>query len=88
MEIHQLRYFLAVVSTRSFTAAAEACHVSQPSLSSQVAKLEEEVGGNCSNAAVRGPSSPHQQEEFFIPALSKRSGNWKKPNGNSPIWTG
>jgi DNA-binding transcriptional LysR family regulator len=45
MEIHQLRYFLAVVSARSFTAAAEACHVSQPSLSSQVAKLEEEVGG-------------------------------------------
>jgi len=46
MEIHQLRYFLAVVATGTFTAAAEVCHVSQPSLSSQIAKLEDEVGGS------------------------------------------
>jgi len=45
MEVHQLRYFLAVVSTGSFTAAAEICHVSQPSLSIQIAKLEDEAGG-------------------------------------------
>jgi LysR family hydrogen peroxide-inducible transcriptional activator len=45
MEIHQLRYFLAIVKEGSFTAAAEACAVSQPSLSSQVAKLEDEAGG-------------------------------------------
>lgn len=45
MEVHQLRYFLAVVESGSFTAAAESCHVSQPSLSIQIAKLEEEAGG-------------------------------------------
>ena len=45
MEIHQLRYFLAIVQTGSFTAAARVCHVSQPSLSSQIAKLEGELGG-------------------------------------------
>lgn len=45
MEIHQLRYFLAVVDHGTFTGAAEACHVSQPSLSIQIAKLEQEVGG-------------------------------------------
>lgn len=45
MEVHQLRYFAAVVDTGSFTAAAEVCHVSQPSLSIQIAKLEEEAGG-------------------------------------------
>jgi DNA-binding transcriptional LysR family regulator len=45
MEVHQIRYFLGVVSRGSFTAAAEACHVSQPSLSIQIAKLEDEVGG-------------------------------------------
>ena len=45
MELHQVRYFLAVAHTGSFTAAAEACHVSQPSLSAQVAKLEGELGG-------------------------------------------
>jgi LysR family hydrogen peroxide-inducible transcriptional activator len=45
MELHQLRYFLALAQTGSFTAAARACHVSQPSLSSQLAKLEAELGG-------------------------------------------
>ena len=42
MEVHQLRYFLAVIQTGSFTAAALACNVSQPTLSAQVAKLEDE----------------------------------------------
>ena len=45
MEVHQLRYFVAVAASGSFTAAAENCHVSQPSLSSQIAKLEDELGG-------------------------------------------
>ncbi len=45
MELHQLRYFLAIARNASFTRAAEACHVSQPSLSAQVAKLEDELGG-------------------------------------------
>ncbi len=45
MEVHQLRYFLAIAASGSFTAAAENCHVSQPSLSSQIAKLEDELGG-------------------------------------------
>jgi DNA-binding transcriptional LysR family regulator len=45
MELHQLRYFLAIAQHGSFTAAAEVCHVSQPSLSAQVAKLEGELGG-------------------------------------------
>lgn len=43
MEIHQLRYFLAVARTRNFSRAAEQCHVAQPSLSQQIMKLEEEV---------------------------------------------
>lgn len=40
----QLEYVLAVDKHRHFGKAAEACHVTQPTLSMQVQKLEEEVG--------------------------------------------
>ena len=44
MELHQLRYALAVLKTGNFSRAAIHCHVSQPSLSQQIQKLEEELG--------------------------------------------
>ncbi|NOK16172.1 LysR family transcriptional regulator [Corallococcus carmarthensis] len=45
MEMHQVRYFLAVSETHSFTRAAERCHVSQPTLTAAIKKLEVELGG-------------------------------------------
>jgi len=45
MELHQIRYFLAVCDTLNFTRAAERCHVSQPSLTRAVKLLEDELGG-------------------------------------------
>jgi DNA-binding transcriptional LysR family regulator len=45
MEIHQVRYFLAVSRTLNFTRASEECHVSQPALSRAVQQLEGELGG-------------------------------------------
>src|SRR2546430_6566469 len=44
MEIHQVRYFCAVAETSSFSRAAVQSHVSQPSLSQQILKLEDELG--------------------------------------------
>jgi LysR family hydrogen peroxide-inducible transcriptional activator len=44
MNLQELRYFAAVVEFRHFGRAAESCNVSQPTLSSQIRKLEEELG--------------------------------------------
>lgn len=44
MEMNQLRYAVAVARTGNFTRAAEQCRVSQPSLSQQIQKLEDELG--------------------------------------------
>jgi DNA-binding transcriptional LysR family regulator len=45
MEMHHIRYFLAVAEHLNFTKAAERCNVSQPALSRAIQQLEEELGG-------------------------------------------
>ena len=45
MEMHQVRYFLAVAEELNFSRAAEKCNVSQPSLSRAIQLLEGEFGG-------------------------------------------
>lgn len=45
MEMHQIRYFLAVAKELSFSKAADRCKVAQPSLSRAIKKLEDEFGG-------------------------------------------
>ena len=44
MNLRDLRYLVAVADMRHFGRAAEACHVSQPTLSTQLRKLEEALG--------------------------------------------
>lgn len=46
MEMHQVRYFLAVSRTLNFTRAAAECHVAQPSLTRAIKLLEAELGGD------------------------------------------
>ncbi len=45
MELHQIRYFLAICDHGSFTRAAEFSYVSQPSLTHAIKKMEMELGG-------------------------------------------
>ena len=44
MNLRQIRYFLAVVDSGTFLSASELVHVSQPTLSAGIKKLEESVG--------------------------------------------
>ncbi|CAL4866052.1 Hydrogen peroxide-inducible genes activator [Asticcacaulis sp. MM231] len=44
MELYLLRYFLAVVETGSFTKAAGACLITQPTLSAGIKRLEDQIG--------------------------------------------
>lgn len=44
MNLRVLEYLVAVADLRHFSRAAEQCHVSQPTLSTQIRKLEEELG--------------------------------------------
>jgi len=45
MNIRDLQYLIAVHDLKNFSKAAERCYVSQPTLSGQLKKLEEELGG-------------------------------------------
>ncbi len=46
MEIHEIRYFLALSETLNFTRAAEVCNVTQPALTRAIRSLEEKLGGD------------------------------------------
>ena len=44
MDINSIKYFVAVAENKSFTVAARALYVSQPSISKKIAELEHELG--------------------------------------------
>lgn len=68
MEFRVLQYFLAVAREQSITRAAEALHLSQPTLSTQLKNMEEELG---KQLMIRGPRKITLTEEGVI--LRKRA---------------
>ena len=44
MNLRALQYFVKLADLRHFSKAADACFVSQPTLSTQIKKLEDELG--------------------------------------------
>lgn len=54
MDLHQIEYFVKLAELGNFTRAAEACHVTQPTLSQQIAKLEAELGRQLFERLGRG----------------------------------
>ncbi len=70
MRLQQLAYFVAVADERHFTRAAQALHVTQPSLSKQLAALESELGGPLFNR-VRGNITLTEAGETLLP-LARR----------------
>src|ERR1700747_3192223 len=71
MELHQLRYFCAVADTGSFSRAAEHSHVSQPSLSQQILKLEAELGVRLFDRLGRSVRLTEVGKAFLPRALSR-----------------
>ena len=57
MTLQQLEYIMAVYRHKHFAKAAEACNVTQPTLSSMIQKLEEELGVK---QAAAYPPYPHR----------------------------
>lgn len=60
MELYQIRYFLAVADTLSFTRASERSFISQPALTKAIQRLEEAIGGRLFDRA----KSPVQLTEL------------------------
>ena len=53
MNLHHLRYFLAVAQKGSFTQAARDLHVTQPTVSNGIGELEEALGVKLFNRGSR-----------------------------------
>jgi LysR family hydrogen peroxide-inducible transcriptional activator len=69
MEMHQLRYVVAVAKTANFSRAAELCHVAQPSLSQQIKKLEDELGERLFDRMKRKAGLTSHGEVFLRRAI-------------------
>ena len=65
MDLRSLRYFCAAAEAGSLTAAAERCHVAQPSISNAVAQLEQEFALRLFSRSKKGVTLTPEGEAFY-----------------------
>ena len=68
MTITQLKYTLSVAKHGNFTIASQKCFVTQPTLSMQVQKLEEELGVTIFNRSTKPLQITEVGEKILIQA--------------------
>lgn len=68
MNIQQLEYIVALDDHRHFVDAAESCHITQPTLTMQIKKLEDEVGVQIFNRGKKPLKPSPAGEEIIIRA--------------------
>ena len=71
MELRVLQYFLAIAREQSIVRAAESLHLSQPTLSTQIKNLEEELGKQLLIRKTKGSRKVLLTEEGML--LKKRA---------------
>ncbi|AJA64493.1 MULTISPECIES: LysR family transcriptional regulator [Bradyrhizobium] len=94
MDIRELRYFAAVYRERNLTAAARACFVSQPSISTAITHLEAELGTTLFIRHKKGVAPTASAEQFH--ALARRiideadaaRSLFRKPNTKTTVTLG
>jgi DNA-binding transcriptional LysR family regulator len=94
MDIRELRYFAAVYRERKLTAAARACFVSQPSISTAITHLEAELGTTLFIRHKKGVAPTASAEQFH--ALARRiideadaaRSLFRKPNTKTTVTLG
>jgi DNA-binding transcriptional LysR family regulator len=65
LELRLVRYFIAVAEQRHFGRAAEALHITQPSLSRQVRRLEDQLGARLLDRTPQGTRLTEAGEVFL-----------------------
>jgi len=65
MDLRQFRYFITVVQAKSYSKAAKSLHISQPSLSNAIMKLEEEAGIKLLERNTRGLTLTEAGNVFY-----------------------
>lgn len=73
MDLKTLKYFITVYDTKSFSGAAKRCYVAQPSISSAIAQLEQQLNVKLFIRHARGVKATEQGNRLY-PLAKKLTG--------------